>query len=145
SYRKDPDFKIRVYVSLLHEKEVIQKQIEFMKEYRSLIQFGTFYRLQSPFEGNETSWMVVSQDQKVAIVCYYRVLQEINQRFRRLSLKGLNSNFIYEISDQDGLYYGDELEHVGLILTDSSAGENEDGKNEGDFISRLFVIRAQKQ
>lgn len=127
------------------EKEVIQKQIEFMKEYRSLIQFGTFYRLQSPFEGNETSWMIVSQDQKVAIVCYYRVLQEINQRFRRLSLKGLNSNFIYEISDQDGLYYGDELEHVGLILTDSSAGENEDGKNEGDFISRLFVIRAQKQ
>ena len=28
-----------------------------MKEHRRLIQFGTFYRLQSPFEGNIASWM----------------------------------------------------------------------------------------
>ena len=35
-----------------------------MKEYRELIQFGTFYRLKSPFEGNETVWMTVSEDKK---------------------------------------------------------------------------------
>ena len=29
-----------------------------MKEYREVLQFGTFYRLKSPFEGNETVWMV---------------------------------------------------------------------------------------
>ena len=37
-----------------------------MKEYRELIQFGTFYRLKSPFEGNETVWMTVSEDKKTS-------------------------------------------------------------------------------
>ena len=33
-----------------------------MKEYREVLQFGTFYRLKSPFEGNETVWMVTNED-----------------------------------------------------------------------------------
>ncbi|WRK54253.1 hypothetical protein SD457_04385 [Coprobacillaceae bacterium CR2/5/TPMF4] len=41
-----------------------------MKEYREIIQFGTFYRLLSPFDGNgnETAWMVVSKDQKLLLL-----------------------------------------------------------------------------
>lgn len=46
------------------EREAIKKQTAFMKEHRSLIQYGTFYRLQSPFAGNEMAWMVVSEDKK---------------------------------------------------------------------------------
>ncbi|MFR3343271.1 MAG: hypothetical protein ACLTS6_03835 [Anaerobutyricum sp.] len=43
----------------------MKAQIQFiMKEYRELLQFGTFYRLKSPFNGNETVWMVVSEDKK---------------------------------------------------------------------------------
>src|SRR5699024_10804683 len=34
------------------EKEEVKAQITFMKQYRHLIQYGTFYRLLSPFEGN---------------------------------------------------------------------------------------------
>ncbi|WP_301094783.1 alpha-galactosidase, partial [Faecalibaculum rodentium] len=56
------------------EKEEIRDQVRFMKKYRQLIQFGTFYRLQSPFAGTETARMVVSEDKKQAIVGYYRVL-----------------------------------------------------------------------
>ena len=42
---------------------MVKEQIEFMKENRELIQMdGDFYRLRSPFEGNDTAWMVVSQD-----------------------------------------------------------------------------------
>ena len=34
-----------------------------MKEHRDLIQVeGDFYRILSPFEGNDTAWMVVSRD-----------------------------------------------------------------------------------
>ena len=44
------------------EQEEVKHQIEFMKKYRGLLQFGTFYRLKSPFEGNITAWMVVSQE-----------------------------------------------------------------------------------
>ena len=54
------------------EREEVKKQIAFMKEYRGLIQFGTFYRLCSPFEGNITAWMVVSPDKKTAIIGWYK-------------------------------------------------------------------------
>lgn len=46
------------------EREDIRKQVSEYKELRMLIQFGDFYRLLSPFEGNQTAWMFVSDDKK---------------------------------------------------------------------------------
>ena len=124
------------------EKEEIRDQVRFMKKYRQLIQFGTFYRLQSPFAGTETAWMVVSEDKKQAIVGYYRVLQEINAPFRRLKLQGLAPDRLYAISGKEEQEYGIELQRAGLVLTDASASENRDGRNEGDYLARLFVLNA---
>jgi alpha-galactosidase len=124
------------------EKEEIRDQVRFMKKYRQLIQFGTFYRLQSPFAGTETAWMVVSEDKKQAIVGYYRVLQEINAPFRRLKLQGLAPDRLYAISGKEEQEYGIELQRAGLVLTDASASENRDGRNEGDYLARLFVLKA---
>ena len=47
------------------EMEEVKRQVAFMKKYRELIQIdGDFYRIQSPFEGNETAWQVVSRIRK---------------------------------------------------------------------------------
>lgn len=124
-----------------HEKEEIKKQISFMKEYRELIQFGTFYRLCSPFHENDTAWMIVSKDQSAAIVRYYRVLRQINAPYRRLKLSGLNPEFMYSVSSKEDLFYGQDLMKVGLIISDSSASENNDGSFEGDYLSRLFILK----
>lgn len=124
------------------EKDEIRDQVRFMKKYRRLIQFGTFYRLQSPFAGTETAWMVVSEDKTQAIVGYYRVLQEINAPFRRLKLQGLAPDRLYAISGKEEQEYGIELQRAGLVLTDASASENRDGRNEGDYLARLFVLNA---
>ena len=124
------------------EKDEIRDQVRFMKKYRRLIQFGTFYRLQSPFAGTETAWMVVSEDKTQAIVGYYRVLQEINAPFRRLKLQGLTPDTLYAISGKEEQEYGIELQRAGLVLTDASASENRDGRNEGDYLARLFVLKA---
>ena len=70
------------------ERKVVRQQIQFMKQYREVIQFGTFYRLQSPFEHNIAAWMVVSEDKKTAIVGYYKILNDVNCEFRTLKLKG---------------------------------------------------------
>ena len=123
------------------EKEIIKKQIVFMKQYRSLFQFGTFYRLKSPFEGNETAWMVVSKERDLAIVGYYRTLQEVNVGYRRLLLEGLDENKVYHVNDLD--LYGDELMNVGLIISDSSCGENKDGI--GDYYSKLYILKEKKE
>ena len=127
------------------EKAIVMAQIDFMKEHRNLIQFGTFYRLKSPFEGNETVWMVVSKDQKQAIVGYYRVLQQVNVNYRRVKLMGLNPDYEYEVSINDTVNNGDELMNVGLITTDGSSGEPVDHYNglNGDYQSRLYILKAK--
>ena len=44
------------------EQEQVKEQICFMKKYRKLLQFGSFYRLSSPFDGdgNVSAWITVS-------------------------------------------------------------------------------------
>ena len=49
------------------EEMEIFEQIKFFKEYREVIQFGDFYRLQDGSDG-KYSWMAVSKDKKSAIV-----------------------------------------------------------------------------
>jgi alpha-galactosidase len=50
------------------EKATVKEQVAIYKEIRHLVQFGDFYRLLSPFVGNETAWMFVSDDRKEAFV-----------------------------------------------------------------------------
>lgn len=130
----------------LEEQEKLKNQISFMKKYRELIQFGTFYRLQSPFEHNTSAWMVVSKDQKTAIVGYYRVLQPVNSGYTKLRLQGLNQNYLYHDSINDTKVYGDELMHAGLITSDASCGENHEKYNgsNGDYQSRLYILIAEE-
>ncbi len=58
------------------EQAEVRRQTTFMKKWRHLFQFGTFYRIASPFDGNITSWMVVSDDQKTAIVGWYEIINQ---------------------------------------------------------------------
>lgn len=125
------------------DKAEIRRQIAFMKEKRDLIQKGTFYRLKSPFEGNETAWMIVSEDQKKALVGYYRVMQLVNVGFKRLKLKGLKEDTCYKVSGYAYDCYGDELMQVGMILSDSASGVWKKGVNDkGDFQAEVFEIVA---
>lgn len=125
------------------DKAEIRRQIAFMKEKRDLIQKGTFYRLKSPFEGNETAWMIVSEDQKKALVGYYRVMQPVNVGFKRLKLKGLKEDTCYKVSGYAYDCYGDELMQVGMVLSDSASGVWKKGVNDkGDFQAEVFEIVA---
>ena len=129
------------------EREAIKKQTAFMKEHRSLIQYGTFYRLQSPFAGNEMAWMVVSEDKKEAIVGWYRFLEPINIGYRSVRLQGLDPKLPYQISDMEMALYGDELMQAGLIVSDVASGQNPEQYNgeNGDFQSRLYLLKAKER
>lgn len=117
------------------ELETVKHQISFMKENRRLLQFGTFYRLKSPFEGNETAWMVVSADKTQAIVGWYKILNSPNPPCSRVRLQGLDPDMLYQIAEQETTYYGDELMNVGLITSDATLGG-------ADFDSRIYVLKA---
>ena len=115
------------------------------EKYRELIQNGEFYRLENPFEGNYAAWMIVSEDKKHAIVAYYKVLQTINDGFKRLPLKGLIPFVEYEIENEKEVYYGEEMMQIGLNVSDDSSGNPEKQKQKnGDFSSKLFILRAKE-
>ena len=126
------------------EHEIIKKQVEFVKEYRELIQKGTFFRLQSPFENNISAWMIVSEDKKEAIVAYFKVLNDVNCPLRRMKLHGLDENLVYSIKGTNNAHYGSELMNLGLITTDSSSGQVvEEGERCADYWSKIYVLKAE--
>ncbi len=127
------------------EREAVKTQVEFMKKNRGLFQFGTFYRLQSPFEHNEAAWMVVSEDRRTAIVGWYRCLHKVNESFSRIRLQGLNEDFLYQNSLNGTKAYGDELMYFGLVTTDESAGVRSCWSPllpSRDFDSRIYILTA---
>lgn len=125
------------------ETEEVKEQINFMKKYRNLLQFGTFYRLQSPFDGNQAAWMTVSDDKKTALVGFYRVLNRVNGCFTRLRLLGLHPEYCYRNAVDGSCHYGDELMYAGLITSDETAGELMSGIGmSADFESRIYVLEA---
>lgn len=127
------------------EQEEVKSQIKFMKQYRGLIQFGDFYRLKSPFENNESAWMVVSGDKQDAIVGWYKMLNGTNLPFSRLRLCGLDEKQSYTVSGKPGIYSGMELMNAGLVTSDTSSGQAEENEEMScDFDSRLYVIKAVK-
>ena len=126
------------------EQEEVKRQTAFMKKYRSVLQFGSFYRLESPFEGNVTAWMSVSGDRKTAVVGWYRTLNGIDMGYTRVKLRGLEPDSVYRVSEDGvlrGEYYGDELMNVGLVTSDADSGELLPGMRPScDFDSRIFVL-----
>jgi alpha-galactosidase len=115
------------------EKEIVKAQTALCKEIRHLVQFGDFYRLLSPFEGNAAAWMFVAKDKREAFAVYVQILKEPYAPLDRFRLKGLDPDLDYEM-DEDGLVCGgDELMNAGLPVPQFS----------GDFRSRVWRLRAK--
>ncbi len=116
----------------------VQKQIEFMKEYRALFQYGTLYRLQSPFEHNTAAWMVVSEDKNTAILTTYKNQKIPNAGFERIKLKGLAKDRIYSVNAKREVY-GDHLMEFGIATMENDEIWYE---SDADYSSRIYVLKA---
>ncbi|MCX7951282.1 MAG: alpha-galactosidase [Clostridiales bacterium] len=129
------NFGYELDVTLLsdEEKNKVKEQIIMYKEVRNVIQFGDFYRIISPFETNEASWIFVSKDKNEAIAFYFKVLGEANAPLKILKLKGLDENKNYEIIETGKVFGGDELMNGGISIP----------YLEGDFKS--YVIRLKSK
>ena len=65
-----------------------QADIAYMKAHRNLLLYGESIRLLSPFEGDTAAWMVISSDQREAIVTAVRLNAHPNERRQRLHFPG---------------------------------------------------------
>ncbi len=99
-----------------YELDEVRDQVSSYKEIRELVQFGDFYRLLSPFEGNDTAWIFVSKDKREAVFFYYKIQARAHEPFKSVRLAGLDENLEYELLDAGVAFGGDELMHIGLNI-----------------------------
>lgn len=96
------------------EKIQIREQVDFYKAHRALIQYGDFYRLQSPFEGNDVAWQFVSADKTETLLFQYRVLSEGQPPLHITKLSHLAPDKTYIEPATGEVFGGDELMAVGF-------------------------------
>ncbi|MCZ0703108.1 alpha-galactosidase [Natronobacillus azotifigens] len=114
-----------------NELQAMAAQIKKYKKIRSIIQFGEFYRLLSPFSSNDTSWIYVTENKTEAVFVYISVLAIPNAPFKKIKLNGLASGKKYYIEELEKSYYGDELMNAGLNINHSHS----------DFSSILLTLK----
>ncbi len=120
------------------EFEQVKEQIRFMKEYRSLLQFGTFYRLRSPFETDQCAWIVVSKDRSKAIFGFYCMRSNVNALPGFLKLAGLDPDRQYTLNGS--AYYGDELMNMGVTLSGLDSAGLVTGNDHVSFVEILEAL-----
>jgi alpha-galactosidase len=98
------------------EKDEVREQVKLYKEIRHLVQFGDFYRLRNPFEGNEAAWTIVSEDRSEAVLYYFRILSEANEPIVWLRTAGLDPDGDYRCIEDGNIYGGDRLMNAGLAV-----------------------------
>ena len=96
------------------EKEEVKKQIVQCKELRSFLPKSDMYRLKSPYEGNDTAWMFISEDRSDIFAAYFRILCKVNGGVYRMKFTALDEDAIYKVVGEDKEYTGAELMHIGL-------------------------------
>ena len=114
------------------EIEEIAKLTDKVRGMQELLLYGTFFRLKSPYEGNQTAWMCVSEDKKEAVVTHVFTLGQPNPKDVRLTLRGLDPELDYVDVETGLVYGGDELMLHGIIVK----------KPWGDYCSEQFHLKA---
>ena len=84
------DFKYLSYV----QKQEIKEQIAFYKQYRSVFQYGRFYRNECP-KDNKYIWHCVSKNQDIGVTGLFQTMATASEGIDILELKGLKEQEKY--------------------------------------------------
>lgn len=101
------------------ELEEIKRLNRKVKALQPLLLYGDFYRLRSPFAGNDFAFMSVSEDRREAVVTHVYGPAELLAKPSLLPLRGLDPDRDYRVEEKGRIYGGDELMHHGLVLEKS--------------------------
>jgi|GEM_PF-3652102 len=129
--------------------EIIENQVEFYKKYRSVLQFGTYYRLgESLLDSVSGGWITVSDDKSVALaVIIDRQITRCEHR-PHFVFTGLDENALYKVESRKQFNvekqisftaYGDALCSYGVDVDDIK-NETDQRENSCPFYSRILVF-----
>ena len=111
------------------DRDMIPSQVEMYHKYNDLVRSGDYYRLASFSENHGYDcYEVAAKDGSEALITYVEVLRRPNFKTRRIRLKGLDANAVYENEETKVRYTGDVLMYAGVQSPEVW----------GDFSSRLM-------
>ena len=114
------------------EKEEVHNQIVFYHRHKELIREGDYIRLLSMQKGDKAdAWMVVDKNKERALVWCVRGLNIPNDKGFFLRLKGLESQSIYCMNENQ--YSAEVLMNCGIRIQPANK----------DFVSNVFYIEKQ--
>ncbi len=111
--------------------DAIKEQVKECKKIRSLVQFGDFYRLSSPFEKNIAAWQMVNNDKSESFFMAARIMFKSNTYFPLVKLRGLEEGALYKNEYDGTVYSADELMYRGLFID----------FNHGDFVTYTLHLK----
>lgn len=118
----------------------IKAQIEWYKTYRHTLQFGTYYKLRSVFDGDKASWVVVSEDKTQAVVNLTNTVSQTVPSQETLFVPHLDENATYKAENRVQAF---SLKAFGgLINAVSPVKLNEEGKLV-DIAAALFPLKSE--
>lgn len=128
AYAFNLGYELNLYDMTEEEREQVSHQIAEYKGLRSLVQFGTFYRLQSPFESCTTAWMTVSDTKMEFAVWFFKPYVEAEEAYINVKLFGIKENEYYCCQENGKVYSGSVLMHLGLPIS----------WHNGDYFSQMW-------
>ena len=87
-----------------------------VRDWQDVLLYGRFYRLRSPYQGDECAWMSVAGDGKRAVVTHVYGRCEPFRRTGLLKLAGLDPEADYREESTGKVYGGDELMLRGIAV-----------------------------
>lgn len=113
------------------DRNMIKEQVAMYHKYNDLIRRGDYYRIASYAENHEYDcYMVVSKDQREALITYVQVLGKPNVHSRRIRLKGLQEDVNYRVEETGQILTGAAFMNAGIQMK----------KTEGDFRGQLLHL-----
>lgn len=98
------------------ETKVVKAQIQWYKQHRELMQYGSFYRIKNPVYDGKTQWLIVSGDKSQAALGEFTHLLMPNSQRAPIRLCGLDENEVYNINVRteyiDILTFGSMLNYI---------------------------------
>ena len=126
------------------ERAAIRDQIVFYKQYREVMQFGSYYPL-GDVRGEWAGYCTVSPDKSLAVAAVAVLKKRTGVFNLRASFKGLEEDALYRVSVREGAGLREAGKATGGMLVNGSVRldgifEEQDARSANPVFTRMFVF-----
>lgn len=125
------------------DKNRIKSQLKWYKQYRTTLQFGTYYKTNSIFCDNKYGWVVVNADKTQAVANVTNGIAQTIPSQEYLVVRGLDDTQMYTIETRQQVY---SIKQFGSLVNMVSPVEiKEEGKLQNFLEDNIPLLKSEHQ